>query len=132
MPLIEGRPVVRVAVARGSFALVIGAMALLDGCAPERGASVGVSPDALAACRATEPALPMLAPSLGELQRVRTALIPELNARAPELNEIYIDEQARTIVIGAWHPSIELCDDLHRRYGPFIEVQQSDPGGGLD
>ena len=111
----------------GAGSLVICA-ALLVACAP---GSPPASPNTIAACLAAAPLLPFLKPSLQELQRAREALTPELNARAPELNEIYIDEAASKIVIGAAHPSKELCDDLHRRYGRFIEVVPSEPGGQL-
>ena len=105
------------------------AMAVLVGCTP--GGIPAASPNTISACLARAPLLPFLKPSLEELQRVRQALIAELNARAPELNEIYIDEAASKIVIGAAHPSKELCDDLHRRFGDSIEVVPSEPGGQL-
>lgn len=104
-------------------------MAVLVGCTP--GGSPAASPNTISACLAAAPLLPFFKPSLEELQRVREALTPELIARAPELNEIYIDEAASKIVIGATHPSKELCDDLHRRFGDFIEVVPSNPGGQL-
>ena len=104
------------------------AIAVLGGCSPGGPAA---SPKTIAACLAAVPLLPFFKPSLEELHRVREALIPELNARAPELNEVYIDEAGSKIVIGAAHPSRELCDDLHRRFGDFIEVVPSEPGGSL-
>jgi hypothetical protein len=112
------------------FAAVAFGCGALGGCSPQD-ATPAASPDTISACLAAVPMLPFLKPSPEDLRRTREALTPELNARAPELNEIYIDEAASKIVIGAAHPSKELCDDLHRRFGGFIEVVQSDPGGQL-
>jgi hypothetical protein len=40
---------------------------------------------------------------------------------------MYTDGIQKLIVIGAPHPTKAMCDDLHARYGPWIEVRQ-DPG----
>lgn len=53
----------------------------------------------------------------------------EVRKRAPELNFADLEEHTGVIVVGALHPTTELCNALHDQFGPFIRVEFSGPSG---
>jgi hypothetical protein len=81
----------------------------------------------LAACQgvpAPRPTPPDIGPDLYYLDRINDALSAEVMERGGEFVSMYTDELRAIIVIGAPHPTKAMCDDLHARYGPWIQVVQ--------
>jgi hypothetical protein len=89
-----------------------------------------VSSEDLSACAgipAPPPSPPDFGPDDAYLDRIYPALQEEVMSqeRRGEFYYLFLDGVAHIIVIGAAHPTKELCEDLHERYGPWIRVEQS-------
>ncbi len=83
----------------------------------------------LAACQgrpAPRPTPPDFGPDNAYLDRIYEPLRAEIEARAPEFTSIATHPMEHLIVIGARHPTKEMCDDLHNRFGPWIRVEQEE------
>jgi hypothetical protein len=111
-----------------TLAIVLTALLVASGCSAEGSPSPDASADSAAACHARPPLLPFLRPDMNQLQEVRDALREEAGRRAPELNGLYVDESAMVVVLEVQHPSKTLCDDIHARFGPFVEIVHGEPG----
>jgi hypothetical protein len=99
-------------------------------CIPEGPTSAPtMSIEDLAACEgipAPPPSPPDFGPDDAYLDRIYEPLTAEVMGRPPaDANYIFLDGVHHIIVIGAPNPTKELCDDLHARYGPWIQVRQS-------
>lgn len=87
-----------------------------------------MSAEDLAACKgvpAPRPTPPDIGPDLYYLDQIHDALSAEVQQRGGEFVAMGTDELRKMIVIGAPHPTKAMCDDLHARYGPWIEVEQN-------
>jgi len=81
-----------------------------------------------AACKgvaAPRPTPPDVGPDNYYLFRMHDALEAEVTGRGGEFVSMYTDEARKMFVIGAPHPTKAMCDDLHARFGPWIEVVQT-------
>lgn len=45
----------------------------------------------------------------------------------PDITLVDADETTGTVVVGSSHPTLQLCDTLHTRYGPLVEVIYQEP-----
>jgi hypothetical protein len=114
--------------ARSRAIVLTAALLVASGCSAEGSPAPDASADSAAACHAQPPLLPFLRPDMDQLQGLRGALREEAGRRAPELNGLYVDESAMVVVLEVRHPSKILCDDIHARFGPFVEIVHGEPG----
>ena len=70
---------------------------------------------------------PVAGDELVRLQEIADSVAAELGVRKWEINLLDADETRGTVVVGSTKPSVELCDTLHERYGPLIEVIYQEP-----
>jgi len=97
------------------------------GCSPDATQVASMSSADLAACQgvpAPRPTPPDIGPDLYYLDRIHDALSAEIMERGGEFVSMYTDESRKIMVVGAPHPTKAMCDDLHARYGPWIQVVQ--------
>ena len=108
-------------------AMLLPLMMAVVACSPAATQVDPMSSADLAVCQgvpAPRPTPPDIGPDLYYLDRIYDALSEEIMERGGEFVSMYTDEAAKIIVIGAPHPTKAMCDDLHARYGPWIQIVQ--------
>lgn len=111
---------------RTPWAVVVITIAM-GACTAAPSPSPSMSSADLAACLgvpAPRPTPPDIGPDLYYLDRIYGALSSEIQESDGRFVSMYMDGVDRMIIIGAPHPTKAMCDDLHARYGPWIQVVQ--------
>ncbi len=110
---------------RQTFVPAVTLALLLNGCTSASESPSGGRP---ANCDSSEQ-LPTPVPGalMPAFEAIKDAIAADMMTGDPGINSVDADETRGTVVVGTTHPSAELCDFLHARYGPLIEVVYSEP-----
>jgi hypothetical protein len=90
--------------------------------------TLGCSPSVPLACAplARMPG-PVAADDLVDLQAIADSVGREMSLRGREMTRLGVDEAQGIVIVGTTKPSAELCNTLHERFGPLIEVIYQEP-----